>query len=65
MSNISKNPNFKVVARAVRTEFESKSDALYLVFEIIDEQFKSKIKKDWSDDIELKIIDKKLVIEEE
>lgn len=65
MSNISKNPNFKVVARAVRTEIESKSDKFFLVFEIIDEEFKSKIKKDWNDDIELRIIDKTLVTEQE
>lgn len=65
MSNISKNPNFKVVARAVRTELESKSDRFFIVFEIIDEEFKSKIKKNWDDDIELKILDKTLIIEEE
>lgn len=50
-----------VVAKAVRVEHEENSDRMYLVFEIIDEKFKKEIRDDWMKDIELKIVDRKLV----
>lgn len=51
------------VAKAVRMEHNPNSDAVYIVFEITDEEFKNRIKKDWSQDIELKLIGKTLVEE--
>lgn len=56
---------YKTVAEAIRIEYEEKSGAVYLVFEIIDEDFKKKIKKDWTVDIELELENKKLIIKEE
>jgi hypothetical protein len=44
------------VAKAVRMEYDSKSGTAYIVFEIIDEQFKQKLKKEWEHDIPLVII---------
>ena len=49
------------VAVAVRVEHDRSDDSVFLVFKIIDEKFKSRIKKDWTQDIPMIIIDKKLV----
>jgi hypothetical protein len=57
--------NFHIVAEAVRVEYIKDTDEVYLVFEIVDEDFKKSIKKDWTQDIELKIIDRKLIISKE
>ena len=51
----------KVVAEAVRLEYEEKTGDLYIVFKIVDEQYKQNIKKTWTEDIEYQIIDRKLV----
>ena len=51
---------YKPVATAVRVEHEENTDTVYLVFKIIDDKFKAKIKKDWTQDIDLKLINKKL-----
>lgn len=50
----------KIVARAVRIETDEASGKLYIVFEIIDEKFKHRIKNDWSSDIELELNGKEL-----
>ncbi len=55
---------YEEVGEAVRMEFEEKTGKLYLVFEIKNEKYKQNIKKNWTDDIEFKIIDKKLIVEE-
>jgi len=55
---------YDIVGEAVRMEFEEKTGKLYLVFEIKNEKYKQNIKKNWAEDIEFKIIDKNLVIEE-
>lgn len=54
-------PNEKVVAEAVRIEFEERTGEVCIVFKIIDEQYKQEIKKLWVNDIEFKIIDKMLI----
>jgi hypothetical protein len=54
----------KVVAEAIRVEFNEINGNLYLVFEIKDEELKQKIKKDWTQDIEFKLIGTKLVQKE-
>jgi hypothetical protein len=55
----------KVVAEAVRIEWEEKTGKLFIVFEVKDEKYKQDIKKNWAQDIEYKLIDKSLVLEEE
>jgi len=54
----------QTVAKAIRVEHDPDSDDLFLVFEIVDDDFKRRIKRDWTDDIELKLIGKNLVLEE-
>jgi len=56
---------YHVVAEAVRVEYIQSDGKLFLVFEITDEKFKKKIKDDWTQEIDLKIIDKKLAEFEE
>ena len=52
-----------VVAEAVRIEFEEKTGKLFIVFEVTDEKYKQDIKKNWTKDIEYKLIDRNLVEE--
>jgi hypothetical protein len=58
-------PNEKIIAELARVEYEEKSGKLYIVFEVIDPQSKQDIKDNWTADIDYRIIDKKLVLEEE
>ena len=58
-------PNEEVVAEAVRIEFEEKTGKLYIVFEVVDEKYKQDIKKNWTQDIEYKLVDRCLVKENE
>lgn len=51
----------KVVAEAVRLEYEERTGELYIVFKVKDEHYKNEIKKNWTKDIEFRIIDKSLV----
>ena len=48
------------VATAVRVEYDEHSGEVFLVFKVIDEKFKKRIKNDWNADIDLKVIDKQL-----
>ena len=52
----------QTVAVAVRIEHNPDNDELFLVFQIVDEDFKSRIKKDWTQDIDLQLIGKSLKI---
>lgn len=51
---------YKPVAIAVRLEHEEDTDTVYLVFKITDDKFKARIKKDWTQDIDLKLVNKRL-----
>lgn len=51
----------QTVANAVRVEINTKTDEVYIVFQIIDEDFKKRIKENWNQDIDLKLIGKALV----
>ena len=51
----------KTVAVAARVEINDDNGEIYLVFHVTDEDFKNRIKKDWLQDIELKLIGKSLV----
>lgn len=55
----------QVVAEAVRIEYEEKTGKLFIVFEVTNEKYKQDIKKNWTKDIEYKLVDRTLVIEEE
>lgn len=55
----------EVVAEAVRLEYEERSGRLYIVFEVKNEKFKQDIKRNWTQDIEYKVIDKQLILNEE
>lgn len=56
---------YQVVAEAVRIEQIQSENRLFVVFEITDEKFKKRIKDNWLEDIDLKVIDKSLVEIEE
>lgn len=60
---MNKNALKETVAVAVRVEYRSDSDELYVVFEIVNEDLKKKIKQDWTQDIDFKLIDKNLIEE--
>lgn len=53
----------KVVAEAVRVEYEEQTGRLFIVFEVKDEKYKQDLKKNWTSDIEFRLIDKQLVVE--
>ena len=55
----------EVLAEAVRIEYEEKTGKLFIVFEVRDEKFKQDVKKNWTKDIEYKLVDKGLVLENE
>jgi hypothetical protein len=52
-----------VVAEAVRLEYEDQTGKLYIVFEVKNEKFKNDIRKNWTKDIEYRLIDRSLVEE--
>ncbi|CAB4196524.1 hypothetical protein UFOVP1290_44 [uncultured Caudovirales phage] len=54
-----------VVAEAVRVEVEDSTGKVFIVFEITDPKLKKDIKTNWVEDIEFRIIDKSLVLENE
>ncbi len=56
--------NEQTVAQVVRMEHNPDNDELFLVFQIVDEEFKARIKKDWMQDVELHLIGKSLVLKE-
>lgn len=51
----------KKVATAVRLEVDENKDDVYIVFLITDEQFKQKVRENWLQDLECKLINKSLV----
>ena len=55
----------EVVGVACRIEFEEKTGKLYLVFEIKNEKFKKSIKENWTDDIEYRLVDRSLMLNED
>lgn len=50
-----------IVGEAIRVEYTEKDGKLFLVFEITNEKYKQNIKKNWTQDIEFRLIDKFLV----
>ncbi len=45
----------KIVAQAIRLENNTKTGRSYLVFEILDPEFRQKIITSWSEDLDLEI----------
>ena len=54
----------QVVGEAIRVEYDEFSDRLCLVFEITNQQMKQQIKNNWTRDIEFRLSDNNLTIEE-
>jgi hypothetical protein len=54
----------ETVAEAVRIEVEEKTGKVFIVFEVKNEKLKQDIKKNWTKDIEYRMIDRSLVEEE-
>ena len=65
MSGKNMKSNEEVVGTAVRIEYEEKTGKLFIVFEITEEKYKQDIKKNWTEDIEYKLVDRCLVKENE
>lgn len=58
--------NFEeIVAEASRIEIEEKTGRVFIVFEVKSEKLKQDIKKNWTKDIEYKLVDKNLVLNDE
>lgn len=57
---INYNPD-KIIAQAVRIEQDTFKHEVYLVFQIIDEEFKQDVLKNWTQDLDLKLLGKNLV----
>lgn len=55
----------KVVAEAVRLEYDEKTDKLFIVFEITDPKSKLELKEKWVEDLEFRLVNKSLVEGEE
>jgi hypothetical protein len=53
--------NTDTVARAIRMEIDPITGDLYLVFKVIDESFKQRIRENWEADVQLKVLGKELV----
>jgi hypothetical protein len=51
----------QVVAEAVRIEYDEETGKLFIVFEVKNEKYKQDIKKNWTKDIEYKLVDRNLV----
>jgi len=61
---MSKNPNNKDVAEAIRVEVNEETDDMFIVFKVVDNHFKQKIRDHWLDDsIELKVTGRKTLEE--
>lgn len=55
----------EIIGEACRIDYEEKTGKLYLVFEIKSEKFKKDIKENWTDDIEYRLVDRSLVLNDD
>jgi hypothetical protein len=46
-----------IVARAIRLEVDTKSNEMFLVFKIIDETFKNKVRDNWDKNLPLQVVE--------
>ncbi len=49
------------IARAVRMDIDPLTGDVYLVFKVVDEAFKQKVRENWEQDVELKILGRDLI----
>jgi hypothetical protein len=54
----------EVIAEAVRVEYDEETGKLFLVFEVKSEKYKNDIKKNWTKDIEYRLVGKNLILNE-
>ena len=52
---------YDTVARAIRMEIDPNTGDLYLVFKVIDEDFKQRVRENWSRDVQLEVMGRDLV----
>ena len=52
----------EIMGVAVRLEHSEEDGKLFLVFEIVGEKHKQFVKKTWTDDVEYKIINRSLIL---
>jgi hypothetical protein len=52
---------YDTVARGIRMDIDPNTGDLYLVFKVIDEDFKQRVRENWGADVELKILGRDLV----
>ena len=55
----------KALAEAVRIEYDEKNDSVYIVFKVVDENFKRQVKTNWTKDIEYQLLGKYLLPKED
>ncbi len=55
----------KEVGHAARLEYDELTGDLFIVFKVSAPEYKTLIRKQWLDDIEFKIVNKKLILNEE
>lgn len=46
----------EIIGEATRMEYDNTTGQLFLVFEIINEKMKQKLKNDWTQDIEVQLV---------
>ena len=51
----------EIIAKASRIEYDEDTGKLFIVFEVINETFKKKIRSEWTDDIEYRLAGTNLV----
>ena len=59
-----KDGKYEVVGEAVRLEVDELKDDVYIIFKIVDERFKQKVRADFDADIEVKVVNKQLVLKD-
>lgn len=55
----------QVIAEAKRIEIDEHSGKLFIVFEVVSERMKQRLKTEWVNDIESRMIGKELILEGE
>lgn len=55
----------QVIAEAKRIEIDEHSGKLFIVFEVVSERMKQRLKTEWVNDIEFRMIGKELILEGE
>lgn len=54
----------EIVGEAIRVEYSPDEGKLFLIFEITNEKYKQDIKKNWTKDIEFRLLERYLVKDE-